>query len=239
MRRLSLSRRAIRLILGLVRLGSRTRRFAVAQPEQIVWRRAEGSFRFALVISTKQQLLLSEERLLAVLRWMQSRTPRTRRWYPVLHRYIETVAGRVEGFGGNPATIKPSPTGQVPGWPPEEPEPAPQEECRRAGRVTGKVECIIYDHFGDFDGFIVEDRTGHHHRYRSREGPLLAVVERAWLERQRVTVISQPHRADIPHSIMLTLAAWDDQHRCCGACRCEPVCHCTTKARCCPECSCV
>jgi hypothetical protein len=215
------------------------RRPAVVQPEQIAWRRVEGSFRFALVISTKEQLLLSEERLLAVLRWMQSRTPRTRRWYPVLHRYIETVAGRVEGFGGNPATIKPSPTGQVPGWPPGEPGPAPQQECRRAERVTGKVECIIYDHFGDFEGFIVEDRTGHHHRYRSREKPLLAVVERAWLERQRVTVISEPHRADIPHSIMLTLAAWDDQHRCCDACRCEPVCHCTTKARCCPECTCV
>ena len=190
------------------------------------------------MISTKEQLLLSEERLLAVLRWMQSRTPRTRRWYPVLHRYIETVAGRVEGFGGNPATIKPSPTGQVPGWPPEKPEPAPDEECRRGELVTGKIACIIYDHFGDFDGFIVEDQAGQHHRYRSREKPLLTVVERAWLERQHITVISEPGRAGIPRSIMLTLGVCHDQRRCCEACRCEGICHWTAQARCCPECTC-
>jgi hypothetical protein len=90
----------------------------------------------------------------------------------------------------------------------------------------------------NFDGFIVEDQAGQHHRYRSREKPLLTVVERAWLERQHITVISEPGRAGIPRSIMLTLGVCHDQRRCCEACRCEGICHCTAQARCCPECTC-
>ncbi len=70
---------------------------------KFTWRRIEGACQFAIMISTKEQLLLSEERLLAVLRWMQLQTSPQKRWYPVLSRYIHDVVGRVWGFGGDPA----------------------------------------------------------------------------------------------------------------------------------------
>jgi hypothetical protein len=80
---------------------------------RIAWREVLGGFQFAIAISTKEQLLLPEERLLAVLRWIAQEMPQRKRWYPVLLRYIDDVAGRVLGFGGDPTKILPSPTGQV------------------------------------------------------------------------------------------------------------------------------
>jgi hypothetical protein len=56
-------------------------------PGSFVWRRVSGAFQFSINISTKEQLLLPEERLLAVLRWMQTKTPPGKRWFPVLQRY--------------------------------------------------------------------------------------------------------------------------------------------------------
>jgi hypothetical protein len=79
------------------------------------WRRVAGAFQFVINIKTKGAILLNEERLLATLRWMVLQMPTTKRWYPVLQRYIDYVAGRVQGFGGNPGQILPSPTGWVPG----------------------------------------------------------------------------------------------------------------------------
>ena len=73
----------------------------------------------------------------------------TDRWYPVFQRYLQQVGGRVTDLGGDPSTIEPSPSGE-----PARPKPG-DERC-----VTGKVVGIIFDHFGDFEGFIldVEDR---------------------------------------------------------------------------------
>ena len=73
----------------------------------IEWRRVAGAFQFNLVISTKDKLLHSEERLLAWLRWMELKMPKTRSWYPVLLRYIDQIVGRVQGFGGDPEKFRP------------------------------------------------------------------------------------------------------------------------------------
>ena len=94
---------------------------AAAQPAAAaappVWRQAVGAFQFTINIHAKEAILLSEERLLATLRSMALTMPADKRWFPVLNRYIEYVAGRVQGFGGDPGTILPSPTGSVPGLP--------------------------------------------------------------------------------------------------------------------------
>jgi hypothetical protein len=159
-----------------------------------------GAFQFNLVISTKEQLLVSEERLLAVLRWMLLKMPTTKRWYPVLERYIDQIAGRVGGFGGNPGAIEPSPTGDVPGLPQPKLGPAPGvgeiEHC-------GKIEGIVYDHFGDFAGFILEDEAGRCHRFESREVPMLELVHHAWIERTRVAVLAERHRPHVALSVIL------------------------------------
>ena len=92
------------------------------------WRRVAGAFQFTISISTKEQLLLPEERLLALMRWIWEHMPPQKRWYPVLQRYISDLAGRVHGFGGDPTKIpafgnRPSP------------QPDPKETPSGTGRV--------------------------------------------------------------------------------------------------------
>lgn len=81
---------------------------AVSAPAEAIWQRVVGAFTFALNISTKEALLLPEERLLAVLRWMLEVTPTQKRWYPVLERYISDVVGRVAL--ATPTSVGPRPT---------------------------------------------------------------------------------------------------------------------------------
>jgi hypothetical protein len=167
------------------------------------WRQVEGAFRFHIAISTKEQLLLTEERLLAVLRWMATQTPTTRRWYPVLHRYIDDVAGRVEGFGGNPGSIEPSPTGQVPRSPSEKDDEDDEDDEQGDEEIVGKVFAVLFDHFGDFDGFVIETEDGRRHRFSSREHRMRVVVEEALEDRLRVAVEVRRRRREVPRRIAL------------------------------------
>lgn len=158
------------------------------------WRRVAGAFQFVINIKTKGAILLNEERLLATLRWMALQMPATKRWHPVLQRYIDYVAGRVQGFGGNPGQILPSPTGWVPGLPEPWPHPGTHHhhhhEC---DEFCGKIDSIIFDHFGDFEGFMVETETGIHHRVFSREKAVRELAEHARVERARVKVTVEHH----------------------------------------------
>lgn len=45
---------------------------------------------------------------------------------------------------------------------------------------TGKVEGIIYDRFGDFDGFLLRTLWGKEKKFRSREKNTERVVTFAW-----------------------------------------------------------
>jgi hypothetical protein len=176
-------------------------------PGSFVWRRVSGAFLFSINISTKGQLLLPEERLLAVLRWMQTKTPPGKRWFPVLQRYIGAIAGRVQGFGGDPGNIPPSQSGDVPGkFPPPKKLPPPFEIS-----LTGKIESLVFDHFGDFEGFILETAGGGTHRFATREGPMLRLARKAWQRRIRVTVIASKLRSDIPLSILLHAGPWHEE----------------------------
>ncbi len=184
------------------KIAMRTRNRAVhaaaVAPPVVQWRRVAGAFQFNLVISTKEQLLLSEERLLAVLRWMELKMPKTRSWYPVLVRYIDQIAGRVLGFGGDPGQIQPSPTGDVPGLHhrPHHHHPHKDEECEKRISVTGKIAGLIFDRFGDFEGFILDTEDGDRKLF-SREKEIEELAERVWRERLRITVWierDQPHQ---------------------------------------------
>ena len=116
------------------------------------WRTTRGMFQVSIVISTRAQLLLPEERLLSWLKWKLEVVPKHLRFYPVLQRYLGLIAGRVHGFGGDPGKIPPSPGGIVPGLPKPPKPPHRREEMIE---VTGKVVSLIYDRFGDFAGFVV------------------------------------------------------------------------------------
>lgn len=59
-----------------------------------------------------------------------------------------------------------------------------------SGRYSGKVSGLLYDHFGDFEGFTLESYGGTHLRFFSREPAILDIARTAWLERYVVTVMT-------------------------------------------------
>ena len=159
--------------------------------EEMVWRRVEGAFLVTLVIKNREELLEPEERLLAWLRWIVQTLPQGSRWHPVWQRYLELIAGRVSGFGGDPGKIVPSSTGTVPhhGKPPYA---GPTEEHRR--EFTGKVIGLIHDRFGDFDGFLLLTEHGDETLFRCREHAIERLAEQAWADRTVVSVFTEHPR---------------------------------------------
>lgn len=156
-------------------------------------RRVLGTFQLTIPVSTQEALLAPEERLLAIMRWIEEGIPDGDRWSPVIARYVAQIANRVECFGGDPGTIPPSPTGLIP---------------HRGGRgrhdfaFTGKVSGLVFDRFGDFDGFVLA--TEHDQEaFESREAAVYRVIERAWQERILVTVFVDRRHRHRPESIVL------------------------------------
>ena len=68
--------------------------------------------------------------------------------------------------------------------------------------MTGKVDGLVYDRFGDFEGFILDTEDGER-RFTCREVEIEEVVRRAWAARVRTSVVVErddPHR---PEAIIL------------------------------------
>jgi hypothetical protein len=157
-------------------------------PRVLTWRRVLGAFQINLRIRTKENLLVPEEHRLALFRWIAENVLPENRWYPVMQRYIAQLAVRVTGFGGNPADVPPSPTGNVPT------QPSPVETHRHEHHeVTGKVSGLVFDHFGDFEGFILETPGGDLERFQSREKHVMDILRDALEERIWVTVVRERH----------------------------------------------
>jgi hypothetical protein len=123
------------------------------------------------------------------------------RWYDVFHRYVEEIGNRIRGLGGKPEFIPPSPTGhwQVPK--PYPGETAPKGEIALSGKVCG----LIYDRFGDFEGFLLDTDDGEW-RFHSREHEIEDLVLCAWSERTAITVFTRRDKPHLPKSIILRRA---------------------------------
>jgi hypothetical protein len=173
---------------------------APREGDRFTWRQLKGAFQLTITVKTKEQLLYPEERLLAWLRWIALSMPPQHRWYPVFHRYLEQIAGRVLGFGGDPTQIRPSPTGDVTPIPLPPPPKQPPSEEELA--FTGKVSGLIFDHFGDFEGFLLDTEDGER-RFSSREKDVETLAERAWRERLRITIRTERHARQQPTSIVV------------------------------------
>jgi hypothetical protein len=176
-------------------------------PVQYDWRQVTGAFQFNIVISTKEKLLFPEERLLAWLRWIFLTLSPGNRWYAVWVRYLDLIAGRVSGFGGDPGKIKPSPTGTVP-HPPHKPPPGVEHRLEFTGKVVG----LIHDRFGDFEGFLLLTEDGEERRFESLEHAVERLVQSAWAERTVITVFVERHRPHTPCSIVVRRAPEPFQH---------------------------
>ena len=167
---------------------SKTPRVAgIVSPSRYAWRHTCGIFKLTIPVDSKTDLLETEERYYAVLQFIAASIPPAGRWYPVFERYLQQVAGRVQGFGGNPGTILPSGTGSLPGDGHAHPVPD-----RHRVEFTGKISGLVYDHFGDFEGFVVEEGCNRFRRFRSRECRLAGVLREAWKDCATVVVITDP-----------------------------------------------
>jgi hypothetical protein len=86
-----------------------------------------GAFQMTIPVRPDPEILPEEIRKLSVMRYIQQAIPAGSRWSPIFVRYIDQIAARVQGFGGDPNAVKPSPDGGE-GAPPEVCHP-PSEVC--------------------------------------------------------------------------------------------------------------
>ena len=166
-----------------------------------LWRRVIGVFQLTIPVGTKTELLHGEEARLAIFKYIGQAIPPESRWFPVFGRYLDQLGGRVRLMGGDPGKVAPSPTG---GWP--EPSSGSHGRDEHGGDsrviVTGKISRLIFDHFGDFEGFTLVTKDGDR-RFESRECRLEEVVREAWAARLRVTVVAARHARHRPIEVML------------------------------------
>jgi len=74
-------------------------------------RRVIGSFQLTIPVGLGARLLGDETRLLSVMRHIARAVPRESAWDSVMKRYLDILAMRVRGFGGDPDGVEPSPDG--------------------------------------------------------------------------------------------------------------------------------
>jgi hypothetical protein len=85
-------------------------RFSVEQYSGFTLRTL-GAFQMTIPVRPDPELLPEEIRKLSVMRYIQKAIPVSSRWYPIFVRYLDEIARRVTGLGGDPNTVKPSPSG--------------------------------------------------------------------------------------------------------------------------------
>jgi hypothetical protein len=162
----------------------------LAKGNQARWRRVLGTFQVNIPVSTKPKMVAKEQMRLSIFRWIAESVDANDRWYPVFQRWLGLLAAKVGDLGGDPG-VAPSWTGLPSGAHVEDHE------------HTGKVDALAYDHFGDFEGFILELYDGTQRTYRSREHAIEAVVREAFQRRITVTVRSIPGHPELVATVFL------------------------------------
>lgn len=198
---------------------------ATSRPVQIMrnWRYIVGSFLVRIPVAKPKIWTPIEKNIYSMLSWRLSQMEPSNRWIPVLERYLGFIKGRLQGVGVNPGSIIVSPwgsygpprtgkggTGQGPGKGGQ--GPGKGGIFGKGGLLgygedsIGKVAAVIYDRFGDFEGFVLLTEHGRERLYFSREAEIESLVRYAWLERVVVAVISEPHTPDSPINVVLLRA---------------------------------
>jgi hypothetical protein len=182
---------------------------ALRNNQYLNWRYVVGAFQMVIPVWRDARILPSEENLLAILKWRLTLITPANRLYPILLRYIGIVEGRVKGFGGHPHRILPSQWGTAnpPGSPGTHGKPghhgAPGGFGHARHECTGKVNGLIYDRFGDFEGFMLLTEEGHERSFHAHEEEIERLVSDAWTERTLISVFVHPHDPHWPSSIVL------------------------------------
>jgi len=161
------------------------------------WRYVVGTFQVKIPVSDGKTILPQEQNTLAIIKWRLQQMAPANRWYPVLQRYISYISDRIAGLGGDPNAIPPSLSGA----------PTTVIGEKETKSYTGKVCEVIYDCFGDFEGFVLESCC-ERHSFKSCEKGIAELVLRACRERMVVTIfVGAPPRNRIREIVI----------RCCGS----------------------
>jgi hypothetical protein len=116
-------------------------------------RRMLGAFQFNIPVNTDPEILPNALRNLSILRYIQQTVPTANRWHPIFVLWLDGLAAKVAGLGGDPTQVLPSPTGgdTSPAPPCHEPEPCkvrprdlwcmniPWDECDFEGEIDLKL----------------------------------------------------------------------------------------------------
>ncbi len=141
-------------------------------------RKVLGAFRLTIPVKMGEGLLKKEIRNLAVLRYIAQSIPVNDRWHPVFTRYIGQIADKVKGLGVDPDLIKPSPDDPgIPGAADKD-----SEHC-----FTGKVCEVMYNCFGNFEGFVLATCCDNH-LFKCCENAIGEIALRACKERLLISV---------------------------------------------------
>jgi hypothetical protein len=145
------------------------------------WRTYSGAFQVNVATRTAASLLPLAANTLAIFKWRLSVLPKTDRWYPVVVRYIAYLSEQINANGGDAGAITPSPTGLPGKYGSHGAEHGGGAEPKSMHRhLEGKIRSIVYDCFGDFDGFWLqgcEVETFISARERRIEGLVLRALE--------------------------------------------------------------
>jgi hypothetical protein len=137
-----------------------------------------GAFRVSVAVKVSEPLLAKLVRNYAVLRYIFEAIPSANSWHPVFVRYIKQLGDQIQGLGVDPGLIPAMP--DDPGIP-RRPHDG-DGDC-----FTGKVSEVVFNCFGDFEGFVLET-CGECHRFRNAEKGIKDLVLLAGKERLLITV---------------------------------------------------
>jgi hypothetical protein len=73
--------------------------------------KTRGAFQFNIPVNADPEILPRATRNLSILRFIQQSIPATSRWSPIFTRWLDDLANKISGLGGDPTKILPSPTG--------------------------------------------------------------------------------------------------------------------------------
>lgn len=153
-----------------------------------VWRYVVGTFAVTIPVTNAEKMLRPEEDTLAIMKWRLLQMKPANRWYKVMDRYISLIAARVDGLGGDSKSIKPSPT-CVPL------KPGRGRGHEKVREFEGKVCEVLYDCFGEFEGFVLAECDGSKW-FRTRVRGIEAVVLRACRGDLTLVVLVDEDRED-------------------------------------------
>ena len=174
------------------------------------WRYVVGTFQVKIPVHAEKAILLQEENTYAILLWRLGLLSPGSRWYPVLQRYVSYIAARVNALGRNASAITPSPAGV--GGAGGGVQPAPGPIGLGTAEFTGKVAGIVYDRFGDFEGFILITEAGYERAFHATEAEIEKLVRFAWIDRVVISVLVREGHPERPVSIVLRRAPWRPEH---------------------------